>query len=276
MKFVNLITGLKRNLMINLNSLSNCQNKNFENINFFIFWNDDCLTEKEKKILKKKYSITHFKTIKKDKFEAKIKKIIEKNKSFPNKLKNTVIATYLQFALIKYAFDYACKKLKSEKFKRYFWQRIRSDTFVNKRIIDNPKKKTLYLPGTVHGYGINDFHALGTFNEFKIYSNTIDTLENLYKIDIFGPPEIALRMHLTKFQINSVLTDKIPTALLKNLDKLELRGFYSLRGQKYLTNEYSKNINEGNYVFKDISLLRKLYYKFYNSTIKIKLKLSNK
>lgn len=83
-------------------------------------------------------------------------------------------------------------------------------------------------------------------------------------------------MQLTKFQINSVLTDKMPSALLKNSNKLELKHFYTLRGQKYHTNEFSKNIIEGNYVFKDMPMLRKFYYKFYNFAIKIKLKLSNK
>ena len=275
MKFVNLIIGQKRNLIKNLDSITNCQNRNLDNINFFIFWKDDCCTEEEKQILRKKYSNIYFHTVKRDKFETTIKKIIKKNKGYPIKLQNAIIANYLQFTLVKYAFNYACKKLKSENFKKFFWQRIRSDTYVNNKVIDNPKKKTLYLPGTVHGYGIIDFHALGTFEEFKVYSNTIDTLDSLYKANIFGPPEIALRMQLTKFQINSVLTDKMPSALLKNLDKLELKHFYTLRGQKYHTNEFSKNIIEGSYVFKDILLLRKFYYKIYNYIIKIKLKLNN-
>ena len=268
MKFVNLIIGQKRNLMSNLGSISNCQNRNLKNINFFIFWKDDCCTEKEKQILRKKFSNTYFHIINRDKYEAIIKKIIKKNKGYPTKLHNAIIANYLQFTLVKYAFNYACKKLKSQNFKKYFWQRIRSDTYVNNKVIDNPKKKTLYLPGTVHGYGIIDFHALGTFEEFKVYSYTIDTLESLYKANIFGPPEIALRMQLTKFQINSVLTDKMPSALLKNSNKLELKHFYTLRGQKYLTNEFSNNIYEENFVFKDNLLLRKIYYKIYNYVVK--------
>ena len=276
MKFVNLIIGQKRNLMKNLDSISNCQSNNLKNINFFIFWKDDCCNKIEKQILRKKFSNTYFYVIKRDKFEKAIKKIIKVNKGYPVKLQNAIIANYLQFTLLKYAFNYACKKLKSENFKKYFWQRIRSDTYVNNKVIDKPRKKTLYLPGTVHGYGIIDFHALGTFEEFKVYSYTIDTLESLYKANIFGPPEIALRMQLTKFQINSVLTDKMPSALLKNSNKLELKHFYTLRGQKYHTNEFSKNIIEGNYVFKDMPMLRKFYYKFYNFAIKIKLKLSNK
>ena len=53
MKFVNLIIGQKRNLMSNLESISNCQIKSFKNINFFIFWDEDNLTNSEKLILKK-------------------------------------------------------------------------------------------------------------------------------------------------------------------------------------------------------------------------------
>ena len=271
MKFVNLIIGQKRNLMNNLGSISNCQNKKLENINFFIFWKDDCLTENEKKILKKKYTNTIFTSINRKKFELKIKKILKKNKGYPKHMYNAIIANYLQFTLVQLAFNYACKNLKSEKYKKYFWQRIRSDTYVKEKVITNPSKKVLYLPGTVHGYGIIDFHALGTYEEFKVYSNTIDTLTSLYKANIFGPPEIALRMQITKYQISSALTDKLPSALLMNSNKKILKHFYTLRGNKYLENEFSKNIYEDNYVFKNNLFLRKLYYSIYNLTVKIKL-----
>ena len=53
MKFVNLIVGQKRNLMSNLDSISKYQPRKFENINFFIFWDDDPLIETEKLFLKK-------------------------------------------------------------------------------------------------------------------------------------------------------------------------------------------------------------------------------
>ena len=152
MKFVNLIIGQKRNLIKNLDSITNCQNRNLDNINFFIFWKDDCCTEEEKQILRKKYSNIYFHTVKRDKFETTIKKIIKKNKGYPIKLQNAIIANYLQFTLVKYAFNYACKKLKSENFKKFFWQRIRSDTYVNNKVIDNPKKKTPCRSGMMRNY----------------------------------------------------------------------------------------------------------------------------
>ena len=40
--------------------------------------------------------------------------------------------------------------------------------------------KMLYLPGTTHGYGIIDFHAIGTYEEIKIYShNSFKTFVSL-------------------------------------------------------------------------------------------------
>ena len=272
MKLVNLIIGKKRNLMDNLRSISNCQNDDFSNINFFIFWKDDFLTETEKKILKKKYTNTYFKTLDKNKYEAKIKKILRNNKGYPKNMSGAIISNYLQYSLVQYAFNYACKKLKNEKFKSFFWQRIRSDILINDKIINNPQKKILYLPGTVHGYGVVDFHALGTFKEFKAYSNTIDTLSSLYKINIFGPPEIALRMQLTKCQLNCALSDKMPiNLLLYTSKKSKLKHSYRLRSNKYLKNEFSNNIYEESFIFKDNFFLRKVFYFSYEYLIKLKL-----
>ena len=271
MKLVNLIIGQKRNLMNNLKSISNCQSNKFKNINFFIFWEDDSLNNQERKVIIEKYENTYFKSIKKNKFENKIKKILKNKKNYTKNIKNTIIRNYLQYSLVQYAFIYASKKLKNENYENFFWQRIRSDTYVKDKIIDNPQKKMLYLPGTAHGYGIIDFHAIGTYEEIKIYSNMIETLNSLYKTNIFVPPEIALRMHLNKFKIRCILTNKMPTALLKNSSKKRIKIGYNLSGNKHLTNEFSNNILEENFAFKNNFILRKIYYFCYNLFIKAKL-----
>jgi len=274
MKFVNLIVGQKRNLMSNLDSISKCQHKKFENINLFIFWDEDNLTSSEKLFLKKKYKNVFFHSVKSKYFKIKINNILKK-KNFSKEFKNTLVANFLQYSLLKYAFDFTVKKLRNKNYKKYFWQRIRSDIYVQDKIEKNIIRNKLYLPGTVHGYGFIDFHAIGSFNEFKTYSNTVETLVNLYKLNIFLPPEIALRMHLNKFQTNCILTDKLPSALLENTKKRKLRHFYTLRGNKYLTNSYSKNTIEEGFRFMNNFILRKFYYHIYNYIIKIKLKFSN-
>lgn len=276
MKIVNLIIGQKRNLMKNLKSISNCQINKFTNINFFIFWEDDFLSNEEKKFLKKKYKHTYFKSVKVKKFKNEINNILKKNKNFPKNMKNTILVNFLQYSLIQYAFNYAYKKLKYKNSKRYFWQRIRSDIYAKEKSLDTLIKKTLYLPGTVHGYGIIDFHALGTFEEFKVYSDTIDTLKNLYNANIFLPPEIVLRIHLDKFKIKCLLTEKMHTALFSKSDKSKIRTFYHLKGNKFLPNTFSNNIILESFVFNKNLLFRKLYYFFYNHIIKINLKLNNK
>lgn len=274
MKFVNLIIGQKRNLMSNLESISNCQVKSFKNINFFIFWDEDNLTNSEKLFLKKKYKNTYFHSVKSKNFKIKINNILKK-KYYSNEIRHILIGTFLQYSLLKYAFDFAVKKLKYKNYKKFFWQRIRSDTYIKDNINGIFKKNTLYLPGTVHGYGFIDFHAIGSFNEFKVYSNTIDTITKLYKLNIFMPPEIALRMHLTKFNTKCILSAKLPAALLENAKKYKLRHFLTLRGNKYLKNYYSHNITEEGFRFMNNFILRKLYYYVYNNIIKIKLILRN-
>ena len=68
------------------------------------------------------------------------------------------------------------------------------------------------------------------------YANLIDTLTDLYKLNIFVPPEIALRMHLTKYKTNAKLTEKLPAALLENSNNISLRVNYArTRGNKYLS-----------------------------------------
>ncbi len=275
MNFVNLIVGQKRNLMSNLDSISKCQNGKFKNINFFIFWDDDTFIESEKLFLKKKFENAYFHSVVSKKFRTKINKILKKQKDYSKITKNEIIKTYMQYSLLKYAFDFVVKKLKKKNYKKFIWQRIRSDTYIKENIIENLSRKTLYLPGTVHGYGFVDFHAIGTFNEFKVYSNTIETLVNLYKLNIYLPPEIALRIHLNKFRTNCILSDKLPSALLENSKKYKLRHFYTLRGNKYLTNSYSENITEEGFRFKNNFILRKFYYYVYNNIIKIKLILRN-
>lgn len=275
MKFVNLIVGQKRNLMSNLESISNCQIKAFKNINFFIFWDDDNLTSSEKLFLKKKFKNTHFHSIKSKYFKVKINNILKK-KNYSKEIKNTLIGNFLQYSLLKYAFDFTVRKLRNKNYKKCFWQRIRSDTYVKDKIEGNFNKNTLYLPGTVHGYGFIDFHAIGSFNEFKIYSNTVEILINLYKLNIFLPPEIVLRMQLNKFQTNCILSNRLPAALLENTKNYKLRHFYTLRGNKLLKNQYAANIKEEGFWFMNNFILRKFYYHIYNYIIKIKLKLSNK
>jgi len=275
MKIVNLIIGQKRNLMKNLKSISNCQIKKFTNINFFIFWEDDFLSNEEKKFLKKEYKHTYFKSVKVKKFKDEINSILKKNKSFPKNMKNTILVNFLQYSLIQFAFNYAHKKLKYKNSKRYFWQRIRSDIYAKDKSLDTLTKKTLYLPGTVHGYGIIDFHALGTFEEFKVYSDTIVTLKNLYNANIFLPPEIVLRIHLDKFKIKCLFTEKMHTALFSKSNKSKIRTFYQLKGNKYLPNSFSNNIYEESFVFKDNLLLRKIYYKLYNYVVKTNLIFKN-
>ena len=274
MKFVNLIVGQKRNLMSNLDSISKCQHEKFENINLFIFWEEDNLTISEKLFLKKKYKNTYFHSVKSKYFKIKINNILRK-KNYSKEIKNTLIGNFLQYSLLKYGFDFTVKKLRNKNYKKYFWQRIRSDTYVKDKIDGNFKKNTLYIPGTVHGYGFIDFHAIGSFNEFKTYSNTVETLVNLYKLNIFLPPEIALRMHLNKFQTNCILSNRLPAALLENTKNFKLRHFYTLRGNRLLKNQYATNIKEEGFSFMNNFILRKLYYHIYNYIIKTKLKLRN-
>ena len=273
MKFVNLIVGQKRNLMSNLDSISKCQHGKFENINFFIFWDDDPLIESEKLFLKKKFKNTYFHLVNNKSFELKIQKIVNKNKVISKKMKKEIIRTFLQFSLLKYAFNFAVKKLKNTKYKKFIWQRMRSDIYVQDKIEKSIIRNKLYLPGTVHGYGFIDFHAIGTYEEFKVYSKVIDTLVGLYKINIFIPPEIVLRMHLTKFRVNCILSEKLPAALLENAKKQKLRHYFTSRGRKYLTNSFSNNIIEEDFKFMNNFILRKVYYYIYNIIIQIKLKI---
>ena len=138
MKFVNLIVGQKRNLMSNLDSISKCQHEKFENINLFIFWEEDNLTISEKLFLKK-YKNTYFHSVKSKYFKIKINNILRK-KNYSKEIKNTLIGNFLQYSLLKYGFDFTVKKLRNKNYKKYFWQRIRSDTYVKDKIDGNFKK----------------------------------------------------------------------------------------------------------------------------------------
>ena len=273
MKLINLIAGQKRNLLSNLNSILNCQNEKLKNFNFFVFWESDSLNNKEISIIKKKIKNSYFVTIKNNSYRKKIIKLL-KNKICTKNVKEQIIRAYLQYSILQYGYKYACKSLKKN-YKNSYWQRIRPDNYIEKKIPTLKKKNILLLPGTIHGYGIIDYHCLGSFSVFKIYANLIDTLTDLYKLNIFVPPEIALRMHLTKYKTNAILTEKLPAALLENSNNISLRVNYArTRGNKYLGNHFSQNIIEKDFKFKNFYLFRKIYYYCYDILIRIKIKFS--
>tara|TARA_A100001011_G_scaffold382016_1_gene451212 strand:+ start:30 stop:857 length:828 start_codon:yes stop_codon:yes gene_type:complete len=275
MQLINLITGHKRNLIANLNSILNCQNKDIRNINFFIFWDNDYLNDKEILLIKKKIKNTHFVKVNQNKYKKKVNKIL-KNKNYPKNLKNHLVGLYLQYSILNFSFNYACKFLKKN-LNNFYWQRVRTDTYIEKKIPILKKKNVLLLPGTIHGYGILDYHCLGSFSVFKIYANLIKTIEELFILNIFIPAEIILRIHLSKNKVNSIITEKLPAALLKNSKNLKLRTMYSRnRGNKFLTNQYSSNIIEKDFKFKNNIFLRKIYYFSYDIFVRIKLVIFNK
>ena len=272
MILVNLIIGQKRNLLNNLKSISNCQNKKIKNLNFFVFWSEDKLNSDEILLINKRITNTKFIYVNRNSFKQKIIKIL-KNKNHPKKLKNNIINDYLQYSLVKYAFTYVSKLPNIKKiYKSTYWQRIRSDCYVEKRIPNFNQKKVLFLPGTIHGYGIIDYHALGTYEEFKVYTNLISTMVDLYNLNIFLPAEVVLRFHLTKYNVNSVLTEKIPAALLYNSSNLKLKTtYFANRSKQHLPNYLSNNFVEKDFKFKKYYFLRRIYYFIYDIYIRFKL-----
>ena len=275
MQLINLITGHKRNLLSNLNSILNCQNKNIKNINFFIFWDTDYLDDKEILLIKKKIKNSYFVKVNQKKYKNKVVKIL-KSKNFPKNSKKALVGLYLQYSILNFGFKYACKFL-NKNLNNTYWQRVRPDIYIEKKIPCFKKKNVLLLPGTIHGYGILDYHCLGSYSVFKIYANLIKTLEDLIILNISMPVEIILRLHLSRYKVNSIITEKLPAALLQNSKNLKLRtNYHRNRGNKFLTNIFSANIVEKDFKFKNNLFLRKLYYLTYDIFIRIKLMLFKK
>ena len=273
MNLINLITGKKRNLLKNLESISNCQISNFKNYNFFVFWDNDDLTSNEKNIVKKKFKNSYFLTVDSNIYKKKFYNLI-KDKHFHLNLRKIISDSYFQYSILQLAFIYASKILKKKSLQISHGQRIRSDIFVERKIKYNPVNDLL-LPCSINGYGICDFHCIGPHKTFKIYCDLIHTITDLFKLNIFESGEVLLRMHLIRHNIKSVLTEKIPAALIKNENKIKLRNNYATtRGSKYFKSLYSKNISEKDFKFINYILLRKIYYYCYNIIIKLKINFS--
>ena len=275
MKFVNLITGQKRNLLKNIKSIENCQ-YNGENYNFFIFWDEDKLNVDEINIIKKKIKNCYFYSVSTKKYKKKINNILNKHlisKNIKKNLKNI----FFQYFILQHGFNLASKQL-GKKSTKYQWQRIRSDVLIENNYTSYFTKKILYLPGTVFSFGISDVHCIGPYDQFRIYSNLINTIKKLVNLNFYIPAEIALKIHLSKYEIDSVIHSKLPCLLLENNKKdLILKNwYYRVKGKKHENSNLTKYIEERNFLFKKKIFLRRVYFLMLDIIIRLKLKLLNK
>lgn len=275
MKFVNLITGQKRNLIKNIKSIENCQ-YNGKDYNFFIFWDEDELSFNEKIIIKKKFKNSYFYSISTKKYKKKINNILNKHLISKNIRKNLENILF-QYFILQHGFNLASKQL-GKKSTKYQWQRIRPDIFVENNYTKYFTKKVLYLPGTVFSFGISDVHCIGPYYKFRVYSNLINTIKKLVNLNFYIPPEIALKIHLSKYEIDSVIYSKLPCLLLENnkKDLIIKNWYYRVKGKKHENSNLTKYIEEKNFLFKNKIFFRRVYFLILDIIIRLKLKFFNK
>ena len=274
MTFVNIFSGKKTFILENLNSFKNLQNKEYKkNYNFFVFWDDDIMSKEEEKLLKQNLNYYHYKKININSFKIKYAKEFNKinsNDKFDKNEKNIFIKWLHQYYILNEAFKYARSKL-GKKSENYIWQRIRTDIYVPSQIkFDEILKneKILTLPGAKFGFGLNDYHCIGDYKNFKNYCDTINLLRFLLKNSIFMPPEVVINTQLIKTRTKFTINRSFPTNLIGKKDnQIFLRALYSReKGSRYISVNYSNYISAKNYknvsdkLF--ISLLRRFIYIF--------------
>lgn len=232
MKLVNLFIGQKRFIPENFKSFVNLQpNLTKDCYNFFILWDDQIIEKKNCIFLSNKLTNFRYRIIKTKDFKEKNKKIIQKikiNKYLKYEEKKQLIGWLSQYFILKKSFDFA-RKILGKKSEKFFWQRLRTDNFVPFKlnylsIIKN--KKMLHFPGANFGFGINDFHCIGDYKNFKIYSNLIEVLIKLIDNNLYVPPEIMLKIGLTQKKVAFTLNKNLPASLIKyNNNKIKFKTY---------------------------------------------------
>ena len=274
MRLVNLFTGQKRLILENFKSYKNIQlNNPKKNYNFFVFWDDYLMTGEEKKILNNSLYNFRYKIVNKGKFlklfksefnQIKFDKILKKND------KNYLIAWLHQYYILYEAFKLAKKDL-GKKSESYLWQRIRSDNYIPIKInIENvlKDKVSLNFPGAKFGFGLNDFHCIGSFKYFKDYAETIKLMKILLKNSIYLPPEVIISTQLIRKKSLYTINRSLPACLIGSKEgKNYLRSLNSReKGYQYIDFNFSNMNSKSKYLDKSesyiISFLRRFIYSF--------------
>lgn len=271
MRIVNLISGQKRVILENLESFKNLQINNSEkNYNFFVFWDDNPLSNQEKALLKKNLNNFFYKKISIIFFQKKFKREftkIDNNILFKNSEKRNFKRWLAQYYILKEAFKFAKKKL-GKKTENYLWQRIRSDLYVpNKFFINKIVKNSKYLffSGAKLGHGLNDYYCIGAYKNFKNFCNTIDLLRFLLLNSIYIAPEVVVNAQLIRTKSHFTIDRSLPAYLIRNEGKkIILRNLISSeKSSRYFSADYSNYISSTSKINQSDKLLYSLFIKFF-------------
>ena len=275
MKIVNLISGQKRVITENIESFKNLQTiDNENNYNFFVFWDNNNLSEEENNLLKKNFKNFFYKKISISLFKKKFKKEfseINNNKLFKNSEKEIFKSWLYQYYILYEAFKYA-KKMLGKKSENYLWQRIRSDLYVPSKIyIEKIVKNSKYLffSGAKLGQGLNDYYCVGTYKNFKNFCSTIDLLRFLLVNSVYIPPEVVINTQLTRTKSYFTIDRSLPTYLIrKEKNKIILRNICSgEKSSRYLSANYSNYISNQSKINESDKLVNSLMLKFFYSFV---------